>query len=149
MRPRCDGEIAEIEGSLGTAVRGCRGETSHRGVRASLATGHPVNLVVHADNSQVNVPPAGMDEMITADCSQVTVTGYDHDMEVRVCEFHPGCKGNCPPVRGVEGVGDDITRGTGRTPDAGNKDRILFLPCHLLTCSKRTVDNGTITQTAN
>ena len=54
---------------------------THGCSRASLAPGHSVDLVIHADNRDVDVSPAGMDEVVAADGRKVPVTGKDDDME--------------------------------------------------------------------
>ena len=94
-RSRC--QFAEIERSLGAPEGGCGREAAFRGCRAALTTGHTVDLVVHADDREVNVAPAGMDEVVAADGSHVTVAGKDDHIQVWVCHLDTGGKGNRTP----------------------------------------------------
>src|SRR5208282_6000962 len=85
-------EFREIEGRLGASVRGRCRQAAPGGGRASLPTGHAIDLVVHADYGKINVPAAGVDKMVATYGSEISVTGKDNDVESGVCHFYSGRK---------------------------------------------------------
>jgi hypothetical protein len=82
-----------------------------------------------------------VDEVVATDGCQIAIARENHDMELGICEFYPGCKGNCTPMGGVERVGSDIAGCPRGTPDTGNKNGFFSFPGHLFDSSERTVDN--------
>ncbi len=138
---RCCRKLAEVKWRLGTSVRRSGREAALGGGRTPLPAGHTIDLVVHTDHGDIDIAPAGMDEVVAADGRKVPVAGEDDHMQVRVCHLDTGGKRQCPSMGGVKRIGEDVPWSTGGAADAGDKDRILLLPAHLVDGCKGTVDD--------
>ena len=51
-----------------------------------------------------------MDEMISANCGEVSVPGKNNDMERGICEFYPGGECNGTAMCRMERIRDNISR---------------------------------------
>jgi hypothetical protein len=73
-------QAAKVEGGLGVALGSGHGEGSLRGSRSDLAAGHPIDVVVGADNRHLQVATGGMDEVIPPDGGQIAIAADDHHL---------------------------------------------------------------------
>ena len=102
------------------------GQPRLRGGRRHLAAGHAVDLVVEHQAGELEIAPAGVDQMIAADRQTIAVAGDDDDMQIGTRQRQAGRIGERPAVRDMEGVGVDIGRQPPGAADAGD-DRELVL----------------------
>ena len=126
-RPRRLGQPAEIEGRLDLA----RTEPWSPGRPApwwgELTPGHAVGLVVEQDAGDVDVAPAGVDQVVAADGRAVPVTGEHHHGEVGPGHLDAGGEGQRPAVDGVHGPQIDVADGPAGAADAADHHRLLPL----------------------
>jgi len=121
------GQGAGIEDRLMVTV-GCR-----RGVaiaargRRNLASGHAVDLVVEHHAGDVQIAPAGVDQVIAADRQAVAVAGDDDHFKIGPRQFQTGGERQRAAVGDMEGVGVDIGTEPPRTTDAANKRQPILV----------------------
>src|SRR6516165_3233398 len=78
-RPRSQGESYRIDRLFDVAVRHRLRLHSFAAGGRSLTSRQPVNLVVHCNVQQVNIPAHRMDEMISPDAEPVSIaSSHDH-----------------------------------------------------------------------
>src|SRR5512140_3794241 len=77
-RPRPLREVGDVERRVDVAVRHGGGQVAGWSGRGVLASRHPVDVVVEYEQRDVDIAPAGVDEVVPADCGGVDVAA-DHD----------------------------------------------------------------------
>src|SRR5450756_1632166 len=77
-------QLRKVKWSVQIAVRGRRRDRRARRKRRRLSAGHPVVVVVEHHDCNIDVSACGMDQMLSADCRDVAVTGDYDDREVRI-----------------------------------------------------------------
>jgi hypothetical protein len=98
-----------------------------------LAPGHPIKVVVNADNGHIQVASANLNEMVSPDCCRVPISSnYDSP------QFRPGQKrarghGRRPPVKGPDGIKTKVMRGDpGGTSNSGDEAEVVPWDCIFL-----------------
>ena len=117
---------------LRVAERRRRGQPRLGGGRRHLAAGHAVDFIVEHQAGQLQVAPAGVDQMIAADRQAVAVAGDDNDIEIGTRQRQPGRVGERPAVGDMEGVGVDIGGQPPGTADAGDDRKLVLVDVELV-----------------
>src|SRR6185369_11411647 len=89
------------------------------------SAGHCVNEVVDADDLDVHIAACGVNQVIAADCEQITVSAIDHDIQLWICKFQSGSERNGAAVRCVKRIKVGVTGDTPSATDAGNNGKVL------------------------
>jgi len=61
-----------------------------------------------------------MDQVVSANCGQITITAEDHYLQLRIGQLQACGEGNGPPVGGMKGIQLDVTSSSAGAPDPGN-----------------------------
>lgn len=109
-----------------------------------LSPCHAISQVVDTDHREVHVPPGSVDEVVSADGAQITVTRKDDDVSFGFGHLYPGGKWDRPAVGGVEGIDVDVTGAATRATDPRYHGKALIWNARLLdgreTCSENRAD---------
>ena len=132
--PCAVGQFGNVKRPVDVSVRGGRTELTGRRGRRILAAGHAVDVVVHDDHGQPYVSPGGMDQVVSADGGDVTVTGDDDDLQMGVGQLDSRGERDGPSVGRVDCVEVEIAGRPGRTADARNYDRVAPRQPQVLDC---------------
>jgi hypothetical protein len=93
--------------------------------RRGLALGHAIDLVVHHDVGQVDVAPAGMQEVVAADREAVAVAAGDQHREVGTRQLQAGGHRQGAAMHAVEAIHAGVGGNPRGAADAGD-DRDFF-----------------------
>ena len=112
--------------------------------RRILPARHPVDPVVHHDRRHIDVPPAGMDEVVSPDGQGVAIAHRHQKRQFRAAHLHPDGECQRPTVECVQRMKIQVSRNPGRTSDAGNHhDVVLFQP-HILDRAQKTIEHDPV-----
>ena len=123
---------AGVEMRLLIAERSRRGQPRLRRGRRHLAAGHAVDLVVEHQAGQLEIAPAGVDQMIAADGETVAVAGDDDDMQIGTRQREAGRIGQRPAVRHMESIGVDIGRQPPGAANAGDDREFVLVDAEIV-----------------
>ena len=98
------GEPAQVEGRLHLALAGGGGAVAHLHGRRRLSARHAVRGVVEQHAGEVDVAPAGMDQVIAADGRSVSVSGEHDDGELRLGHLDARGDRQSPTMDGMHRV---------------------------------------------
>ena len=121
------GQRAGVEHGLVVTVRRRRRVTLVARGRRYLAAGHAVDFVVQHHASDVEIAPAGVDQMIAADRKTVAVAGNHDHFEVRPRELQAGGEGQRTAVGDVERIGIDIVAEPARAANARDENQPVLV----------------------
>ncbi|PKL02501.1 MAG: hypothetical protein CVV55_04125 [Synergistetes bacterium HGW-Synergistetes-2] len=121
------GKFANVEGRINCAVGARCCKTSDGRGRRNLTASHTVDVIVHNDSGYVDISPARMDEVVTANSGAVAVSHNIDNCELRICEFDPSCESEGAAVCGVYSTCVNVADHSARTPYSGRNDRFRFL----------------------
>src|SRR5947208_4781158 len=95
--------------------------------RRGLACGQTINLVVHCDVEQIDIPAHRVNKVIAADSESVTVTACDDYAEVVIRKLDAGRYRQRPAVKRMHAVSVNEPREVRRTSNTADGDNIVGL----------------------
>ena len=131
LAPAASASRQRSKGGSTLAVTGGGGPVAHAHGGRGLAAGHAVDLVVEEDAGEVDVAPAGVDEVVAADGGAVAVAGEHHHGEVRAGHLDAGGDRQRPPVDGVHRAQVDVVGGAAGAADAAHHHGLLALEAQI------------------
>jgi hypothetical protein len=83
-----------------------------------LTASHPVNIIVDAHNGYVDISTTRMNQVITANSSNITIAAYYYDFQLGVGNLHALCECTSSSVSGMDCACFEIARSSSGTTDA-------------------------------
>ena len=126
-RTRGQGQADRIDGLLDVSEwHTFRLHTFSAG-RRGLACGQTINLVVHRDVQQIDIPAHRVDKVIAADSESVTVAACDDYAEVVIRKLDAGRHRQRAAVKRMHAVSVNESRQVRRTSNPADGDNIVGL----------------------
>ena len=125
VAPAADRHLAAVERFLQVAVRSGLGPRSHLRAGRDLPAGHGVDLVVHQDDGDVDVPPRGVEKVVPPDRQAVPVAGENHDLAGRPGGLQPDGRRDGAAVEDLEDVRVDVHGNPRAAADPGREGQVV------------------------
>ena len=138
-------QTAGIKVSVNSTIRSCGGLLVGRSHRRSLTTSHTIDTVVKEYHSKINITTAAVNEVIATNCSAVTITGYDDNIKLRICQLNTSGKRNSTAMSCMESVKIHIAGSSGGAADTGNYNCFILVQTLLFNGLNNSLHNDTVT----